>query len=167
MKKLICVLFCLVLTVSFTGCKEKKSLAKTGVDIAYYAELGLFPESKIKLGDNVPENSEDSNYYFSEDESHTFFSDGSFNYYYASAAVVSIASFSNMYGFEAGDISIELTDTLDSQGLKYTERAPEDGELYFLPNGNFTVIACGGLKNNLIFVLEDNSLCAALLSQKN
>ena len=81
--------------------------------------------------------------------------------------LTAIAAFSKMYGFEAGDVSIELTDTLDSQGLEYTEREPKDGELYFLPNGNFTVIECGGLKNNLIFVLEDNSLCAALLSQKN
>ncbi|MBR6903177.1 MAG: hypothetical protein IKN39_04735 [Clostridia bacterium] len=166
MKKILCALLCIILLFVLAGCKEKKTLAKTGVDIAYYAELGFVPESEIKLSDNVPENSEDSDYYFSSDNSLSFFSNGSFNYYYDSAAVTAIAAFSNMYGFEAGDVSIELTDTLDSQGLKYTEREPKDGELYFLPNGNFTVIECNGLKNNLIFVLEDNSLCAALLSQK-
>lgn len=167
MKKIICAFLCLTLLFPLAGCKERKTLAKTGVDIAYYAELGLFPESEIKLGDTVPENSEDGDYFFSVDESPAFFSNGSFNYYYDSAAVTSIAAFSKMFGFEAGDVSIELTDTLDSQGLEYTEHEPKDGELYFLPNGNFTVIECGGLKNNLIFVLEDNSLCAALLSQKN
>ena len=171
MKKIISAILVLLLLFSFAGCKkENKSTAKTGVDIAYYANLGSMPESNLKLGDNVPEDKEDETYFFSEDGTLDYFSNCNFSYYYSPKdepqKITAIAAFSEAFGFGNGDVSIEITDTLDLLGIKYTEREPQENELFFLPAGDFTVIECKDLKNNLIFVFTDNSFCAALLSEK-
>ena len=166
MKKITALLICFVLIFSFAGCKSDKNTAG-GVDIEYYVNLGGMPESEIKLGDSVPE--PDDNIYSVEAGARSFMSTGAFNYYYDLSAldknIYAIACFSDCLGFTTGDISIEITNVLESRGINYTEREPKKDELFFLPGGeNRFVIECKDLKHNLIFVFEDNALCAAYLS---
>ena len=166
MRKITALLVCFVLVFSFTGCKSEKNTAG-GVDIEYYVNLGGMPESDIKLGDAMPE--EDDSIFSVEAGARSFMSTGEFNYYYDLSAldkkINAIACFSDCFGFTTGDISIEITNALQSRGIEYTEREPKKDELFFLPGGeNRSVIECKNLKHNLIFVFEDNALCATYLS---
>lgn len=169
MRKLVCTLLCLLLLFPFAGCKKDTESLKSGVDIEYYVNLGAIPESDIKIGDGVPENSEENDdYFFSESGSDSYFSNGDFIYYYDSskknAKVKAISAFSKFYGFEIGAVTIEISDMLDSRELKYTEREPKEDELFFLPSsGNFSVIEYKAQKHTLLFVFQDNSLCAAYI----
>lgn len=169
MKKTVALILCLVLFVFAAACKEEKKETTHGVDIAYFADMGSFPDSDLKLGDAVPEKKEeDETYFFTENGAESFVSNGDFCYYYngkdSSPKIYGIAAFSNCLGFEVGAVSIEITDVLDEQKIKYTSREPGEGEIFFLPAGeNREIIVCEGLKNNLCFVFEDNALCAAYL----
>lgn len=170
MKRLLCALILIALLFAFAGCNEKPTTANGGLDIAYYADLGSVPESDVKLGDDVPkETEEDDTYFFIEDGKNSYFSSGDFMYFYDPDAketkVYAIAALSKFFGFEIGAVSIEVTDTLTAAGIEYTERAASEKDVFFLPSGDFTVVECKNLKNSLVFVFEENSLCAALLSQ--
>ena len=154
---------------SFAGCKNEEPKNKTSVDISYYAKLGLFPESEIKIGDSVPKEGGDDTFYFVKAGARSFFSNGNFNYYYNPSSleqkVFAVAAFSNFYGFEPGAVSIEVSDALTGSDIKYTERAATEDELFFLPAGeNRSVIECNFEDRKLLFVFENNSLCAAYLS---
>ena len=169
MRKLICALICLFVLFSFAGCKDTNKAKGDGVDIEYYVNLGAIPESDIKIGDKEPESTnENEDYFFSENGNESYFSNGDFVYYYDSskkdATVKAISAFSKFYGFEIGAVTIEISDLLEAQELEYTERAPKTDELFFLPStGNFSVIEYKAQKHTLLFVFQDNSLCAAYL----
>lgn len=168
MKRAICLSLCFVLLLFAAACKQEKK-SEHGVDVAYFADMGAMYESEYKIGDEVPLDKDGGEeYFFTKAGTGSYFSDGSFSFYYnendKQPAVYAIAAFSNCMGFEAGDISIEVTDALDSQEIEYVVRQPNDGETFFLPAGqNREVLECKVLKNKLIFVFEDNALCAAFL----
>lgn len=171
MKKAICISLCFVFLLLAAACKEKKKKDEHGVDIAYFVDMGAMYESEFKIYDKVPLDKEGGEeYFFTKAGRESNFSDGSFCYYYdereKEPEIEAIAALSNCMGFEAGDISIEVTDALDSQGIEYVMRQPRDGEIFFLPAAeNREVLECRGLKYNLIFVFENNALCAALLEE--
>ena len=166
MKKVICVALCFVVLGLFAGCKEEKKETTHDVDIAYFANMGAMPESDLKLGDSIPEITEEMTEWFSStDGKNTFVTNGEFYYYYDEGEkdpkIKSMAAFSKGMGFEIGAISIEVTKALDSQDVKYKTRDIKANEIDFLPaaEGRETV-ECEGLKHNLIFVFEENALCA-------
>lgn len=170
MKKAVCLCLSLILVLCFSGCKSNKNKSEHSVDIGYFADMGAQYESDLKIGDSVPEKKEgDETFFFTESGKESFVSNGDFCYYYDAnqkePKIYGIAAFSNCMGFETGAVSIEVTDALESQGIEYRQRAPKDGEIFFLPAAeNREVIECQGLKHNLIFVLEDNALCASFIS---
>lgn len=165
MKKITAAL-CAILLLFAAGCGEKDN-GGYSVDIAYFADAGSMPDAAYKVGDAVPAEKEgDENKFFVEDGETSFVSTGDFGYYYniadESPAFYAVVGFSTCYGFEVGAISIEVTKALDSLGIKYEERAPQNGEIFFLPaSENRSVIECKSLKHKLIFVFESNALCAA------
>ena len=174
-KKIICTILVLSLLTFAAACKEDKSeTVNHDVDIAYFADMGAFPESEIKIGDAAPEeNPDDGTFFFTEYDNRNYFSNGDFCYYYAFAdeskketRVYGISAFSKCMGFEIGAISVEVTDVLDAQNIEYYSGAPREDEVFFLPKGeNREVITCKKLKNNLVFVFEDNALCAVYLGE--
>ena len=168
MRKICALLLCFSILLFATGCGGENAKPAHDVDIAYFADMGTFPESELKLGDSVPEETEnDETYYFYDNADKSYFSTGEFNYYYDASQkepkISAIVGFNTCYGFENGSVSIEITAALDSQGIKYKERIPAENELFFLPAAERSVIECESLKHNLIFVLEDNALCATLI----
>lgn len=171
MKRIICLCLCLTLFVFAAACKEKEPQVKHDIDISYFAELGSLPESEIKIGDAVPEeNAQEGEFFFTKDGARSYFSNGDFCYYYNAdekePKVYGIAAFSSALGFEVGAISIEITDVLDAQEVKYVAGTPASGELFFLPQGeNREVISVKETKHTLTFVFEDNALCAVYLGE--
>ncbi len=170
MKKTVLVFLCVLFAFSFCACKSNNNKSAHSVDIAYFIDMGKVPETNYKIGDGLPstETIENNSMIIFENESPAFFTDGAFNYYYSSEkkVITEIIGFDKCLGFETGTISIEVTDALDEQNIKYTEREPSDGELFFLPGANNrSVIECKELKYSLIFVFEDNALCATILGE--
>ena len=170
MKKLTALFVCFCVFMFAAGCGDENAKTSHGVDIAYFADIGAMPESELKLGDTAPEQKEDNeSYFFYSEGDKGCASTGEFNYYYDTSEkepkISAIAGFNTCYGFENGSISIEITKALDSQGIDYKERAAGVDELFFLPAGEGrSVIECKSLKHNLIFVFEDNALCAVLIN---
>lgn len=168
MRKTVLILLCALTVLSFAGCKDTGKTSHS-VDIEYFANMGAVPESELKIGDSVPEIEEyDDNYFVSSDGDDSFFSNGEFNFFYDTSEkepkINKIACFSKSFGFEIGDISIEIINALEDAGIKYTERAEKDGELSFLPKSdNRSVVECRSLKHKLVFVFEDNALCATVI----
>lgn len=169
MKRIIAFSLCLFICLSLAACNSGDEKQTHGVDIAYFAEMGTFPECDYRIKDSIPDvNAEDSPFMAVTDKQPPYVTDGSYSFYYDASAknqqITKIASFGACLGFETGSIIIEITDALDEQGIKYTEREPKKNELFFLPSGGErTVIECKDLKNPLIFVFEDNALCAVLI----
>lgn len=170
MKKLTAIVLCLCVLIFAAGCGDENAKTSHGVDIAYFADMGAMPESELKLGDGMPEQKEDSeDYFFYDDGDKSYASTGEFNYYYdiseKEPKIAAIAGFNTCFGFENGSISIEITEALDSQGIEYKERVAGENEVFFLPpvEGR-SVIECKSLKHNLIFVFEDNALCATFIN---
>ncbi|MBO4432370.1 MAG: hypothetical protein J5852_02435 [Clostridia bacterium] len=169
MKKVICIVLALSLFMFAAACKEKKEEVKHDVDVSYFADMGTMKGSDLKIGDSVPEEKDDDDtYFFTKAGAKSYFSNGDFCYYYdedkKDPKIYAIAAFSDCMGFETGAISIEVTDVLDSQNVEYTSRTPKKDEVFFLPAAdNREIIECKGFKHNLIFVFENNALCAAYL----
>ena len=165
----LCVVICLAIAVFAAGCKSEKA-GGHDVDIAYFTEIGTMPESEFKIGDGVPEIAEDSEEYFvGEADGRGYFSNGEFFYYYDKSeeqpVITAIAAFGTAFGFETGAVSIEVTKALDSQEVEYTLRAPEKGEVFFLPaSDNREVAVCDTPEHKITFVFEDNALCAVYMA---
>ena len=168
MKKAVIVFLCVLFVFSFCACKGENQKWSHSVDVAYFAEMGKIPEIELKIGDAVPDNEalEKDGFAIFADESPAYISNGALNLYFDTEknVITKIAGFDSFLGFEVGAISIEVTSALDEQNIKYTEREAKDGELFFLPSApNRSIVECKGLKHSLIFVFENNALCAALL----
>ena len=171
MKKLICLMLCLLIPVSLSGCKKSDSNeVKHDTNIKKYVNKGSVPEAAFSLGDTAPEEDKDSEeYYFLSDGKQKYISssDGGFYYFYSSddtREITAIAALADCYGFDHDTVSIEITKVLDAQGIKYEKRAQRSGELSFLPNApDRDIVECTGLDHTLVFVFDNNSLCAAYL----
>ena len=170
MKKTVSIILCLVIFTFAAACKDNKKKDEHGVDIAYFANMGAMYESELKIHDTVPAEEEGGDWEFFKNGYQSYLSNGNFCYYYDNRQkepeIYAIVALANCMGFETGDISIEITDVLNAQEIEYAQREPEEDEIYFLPEGqNREIIECKGLEYVLKFVIEDNSLCAAVLEE--
>ncbi|MBR5923299.1 MAG: hypothetical protein IKZ59_05845 [Clostridia bacterium] len=172
-KAVFCTVLCLAVLFCAAGCKsgkEKKSVY--GVNFAAYADAGEIPESKLKIGDSIPsfDSEETESEYFSMDsEEPPFFmaATGEFGYYYEKGddpRIKSIMGYDTCFGFDNGTVSITVKEALDSRNIKYTEREPVEGEIFYMSLSSGTsVIECKQFKYRLVFVFSDNALCATYL----
>ncbi len=186
MKKLLSVFLCLITAFTFAACggKEKnKDVAK--VDLEYYAKLGQIPECKYKLGDNADtveselsaeyekagEAGEDAVYEVTEGEKTVRIDNGDFLYYYVkdnkNAGISYIVSLDTAYGFASGTPLLEVTNSL--KGFDYTEETADENNTFFLLGSQSpTVLKYSFDKNSVLFVFDENSLCAvAVYSAEN
>lgn len=170
MKRSAAFLLCFLMIIVAVGCKEENEKSSHSIDISYFADAGTLPDCKFKIGDSLPENDqlEKDGFVIFSDSSPAYISDGVFSFFFDGSAgeekITKIAALDSCLGFELGSISIEITDALDEQKIGYTERNAAPGELFFLPAGaDRSVIECKNLKNPLLFILEENALCAVLL----
>lgn len=186
MKKLFSAFLCLIIAVSFAACGNKeKDKEDAKVDLEYYAKLGQIPECKYKLGDNVDtasselsavyektgENGEDAFFDVTEGEKTVCINSGDFLYYYEKekkdAGISYIVALDTAYGFASGTPLLEVTNSL--KGFDYTEEPADDSNTFFLLGSQSpTVLRYSFDKNQVLFVFDENSLCAvAVYSTEN
>ena len=172
-KGIICALMCLAVVLLAAGCKKNKDKGKVyEINFARFADMGTMPESEFKIGDALPEfdpQDEESKYFSMDDMDPPFIgtAEGNFSYYYEKGdnpKITAIMAYDTCFGFENDTVSIVITDALDSQNVKYTERKPAEDETLFMANEpNVSLIECKSFKHRLIFIIKDNALCATYI----
>lgn len=179
MKKLFCLIFSLIFAISLCACKDESSKKdENSVDIEYYANLGQMPECDYSLGESFSkikdelfkqyESSDIEEMVFSEIENENYMGidNGRFKYYSSmqtGANVVSyIVNFDKAFGFEVGTLSVEVEEALS--GFEYkTEAISKDNVFFLLGSPQGSVIKCEFEENTVMFVFENNALCATAL----
>ena len=182
MKKILCVLLSLVFVLSFTACKKESKTNESTVDLEYYANLGKIPESKYSLGADVDtltnelsefaesEEGAESLYDVSEGEETVCITNGIYNFYYdkdkKQDGINYIVSFETAYGFETGEVILTVKEAIGD--IKYTEEEVNEDNAFFLPFiSEGSVLKCEFQKNTIMFVFENNALCATAIYQNN
>lgn len=187
MKKVLSVIICLVLTLSFTACKEKGSNGSDhSIDVEYYANLGQINDVEYILGGDVDKaqqslsadesDSEDIHghkkfYYDYESGDYTVLTDGIVCCCYKTddktEGITHLVKYGDAYGFIQGEISTQVSEKMESMGFSATEREARDGELFFLPStGELTVLQYDFEKNTVLFVFEEHALCTTVIYKK-
>ncbi len=183
MKRIFCVLLSLSLILGFSACGKAEIPSDSGIDIEYYANLGKIPECEYNLGTDAAslrealtayaESEEGQDGYFDiteSDDGTVCMQTGSYKYYYNSEneadGITAIASFDTAYGFETGEVIVTVKEALS--GVNYTEEEVNDDNAFFLfvPIEG-TVIRCEYEKNTVLFVFEDNALCAVAVCRND
>lgn len=177
MKRAFCLLFAVILIFGLVSCKkEKDSTNVDRVDIEYYANLGEIPECEFALGDSVEdiektlsERAEESHEVFYnqvEGKNNVLIEDGTHAYYYVKSnkenGVSYIVSYETAYGFEIGDVSIQIKEAISD--IEYTEEELNENNSFFLyGEGEGNVLKCKFEKNTVMFVFRENALCATVI----
>lgn len=180
MKKLLAICLCFVLTFVFAACGDRDKYEEV-VDVEYYANIGQMPETDYAIGAKIAtvkseleaaaEQSEDVGYYCNEGFEYTIIGDGNFSYCYENEkeneGITTIVSFGETYGFAHGESLTRVKEVMEALEITAEEREPESGELFFLPvSSNPSVLQCDFEKYTILFVFEENSLCAGAISAK-
>lgn len=181
MKKILCLILCMVFVFSFVACGKKdekntqSTIKKHNVDVAAYVKKGEIDTIEYKLGDSVEETDEalkkikneegESNYYqqFSQDKKYIIASAGAIVCRYdvqnEDDGVTYIALSDKAYGFDIGTSIKSVKDAMKTLGYNATERQAKDGELFFLPKGiEAEILEYKFGKNTVIFIFVDSAL---------
>ena len=184
MKRVLPIILSLVLMFTFVSCKTDKNTADLqGVDVEYYANLGKIPECEYTLGSsaedlienlkqkqNNAENSEnpdeEGDGYYQEMKSgdYNMIMTASFSYFYKKDGITHIVSYDKSYGYDIGTISIEIKKEMSARGFETAERDLTDDEKPFiLGSSDCSCLEYRFKDNTVLFVFQDNSLCATVL----
>ncbi len=180
MKKLIILILSLCLVLTFTGCKDKgeeqkgeDAPVKDKYSLEQYIKNGTIPEAEFALGTNIDviidarsddESGEDAGHTHTEFyhiQSERLIQDSEIMYYYNNNGKVdAIASTSEAFGFEVGDLTGKYDIIKAFPSYKYVERAVEDNELDFIYGelDNVIAITYTAGNNQLDFYFENDSL---------
>lgn len=181
MKKILALVLCVVFVFSFAACKEKSNdeNALYSVDIERYVNSGRIDTLEYKLGSDVDEVKDklsesvgeegESNFFEIETNKYTVMSAGEIYCCYitdeSDKGLTHIATCEGAYGFKKGDLTIQVSQAMESLGYKATERNAVQGELFFLPGvgTNATVLEYNFEENTLLFVFQESALSFILL----
>ncbi len=183
MKKLALV-FVLIFALSLCGCGEKKEKSQLKVDIEYYAKLGQMTDCEFTLGSDLDkldklvkegleaEHTHDEDaviYEQTEHDGYTEISAGDLKYFYVtdkkSDGIGLIVSLDGAYGFEQGAVAVDIKEKLASAGFEAEEKTADKEQVFFLPSfAQFTTLSYDFGKNTVVFIFENNALCACTLS---
>lgn len=191
MKRVLPIILSVVLMFTFVACKSDKNTADLqGEDVEYYANLGKIPECEYTLGgsaedlienlkqkQNNAENSENSDEegdgYYQEMESgdYNMIMTASFSYFYKkdskNKGITHIVSYGKSYGYDIGTISIEIKKEMSSRGFETAERdLTDDEKAFILGSSDCSCLEYGFKGNTVLFVFQDNSLCATVLQKQ-
>lgn len=186
MKKLTALVLSLFILFSFAACdknEKPKDKAAHTVDVEYYAKIGQIPEHKYHIGSSAEDMKDDFKkiseeqteetddghmhevYSLIEEDDYSILVYESANYYYKDDEKISaIVSLDSSYDFKIGYLPKQITDALGECELE-----DGDGEtIFFLPmpdNCKYLEYTFG--ENKLLFVFEQNALCATALVSKD
>lgn len=178
MKKFLCILLSLLLLFSFTSCGDKEKQSGSEIDLEYYVKLGQIPESEYQIGSDpevikeklkeYAENPEHDHavYDVIEGENNVLIDGGLYNYYYKKAnksnGISYLISYDTAFGFEIGDVIIEVKDAFD--GIEFKEEPLTEENSFFLPASSEGLVLTTEISNHTVsFVFVDNALCATAL----
>ncbi len=179
MKRLLSFALAALMIFSLSACGEKDNKKDSNsVDIEYYANLGQMPECDYSLGESVSKindelskqfessDIEEMVYSVSEKGNRVLIDNGQFKYYYLKEkeadGVSYIVSFDNAFGFEVGTLTVEVENALADFDYK-TEDISKDNVFFLLGSPEGSVISCEFEENTVMFVFENNALCATAL----
>ena len=185
MKRIIALTLTFIMLFTLSACgKDKEKPDTYSVDVNYYANLGAIPEVEYKLGANIDDmltaleaeetaNAEGDDHQhatytvYEEAERSMILTSGT-NYYYDTkdkdGGVSYIVNFDASYGFALGTYSIEVKDALSTLKLEAQKREPSSDEVFFIPgSANLTVLEYNFKKCNLMFIFQEDMLCATAL----
>ena len=187
MKKLAALILSLLMLFSFAACKKEEEKQKEkpahSIDVEYYAKIGQIPEHKYhigssaedmkeafkKEGEELAESSEDEHihdvYSFIEEDDYCILVYESANYYYKDDGKISaVISLDSSYDFKIGYLPKQITDVLGESELKKGDKET----IFFLPMpDNYKYLEYTFGENTLLFVFEQNALCATALIGPN
>ena len=178
MKRAFCIIISLLMLMAFPACNEEDTTSESSVDLEYYANLGQIPECKYLLGTDVEtltqelseyaesEEGSESLYDVTEGEETVCITNGIYNFYYdkdsKEEGINYIVSFEKAYGFNIGEIIVSVKDAIGS--TKYTEEEINDENAFFLfAPVEGSVLKCEFENNTIMFVFENNALCATAI----
>lgn len=181
MKKILCLVLCMLLVFSFAACGKKSTNSnRHDVDVEYFAKQGKISDLDYRLGDDVdktkevlsktPDDHGASNYFDYTSGDYTIMTDGMVSCCYKTdekdAGITHIVKHDAAYGFEVGAMSTQVRDAMSSMGFDAVEREAKNGELFFLPMGANTTVLEYTIKDcNVIFVFAEHSLSAVVISK--
>ncbi len=179
MKKIISLILVFVFVFAFSSCgKDKKEENNGTVDIEYYAKLGQMPESNYYLGTDPEkiktelsalsesEDAGDMVYNVTEGENNVLIDNGVLCYYYKKATpekgIGCIVNYGKAYGFELGTVIVEIKEAI--AGCDYVEEPMNESNSFFMFGvESGTVLRCNIEENTVVFVFQDNALCATAI----
>lgn len=179
MKKFLSLILCIGFIFCFTACgKDGNKFEKDGVDVEYYVKLGQISGVDYKLGDDVEKTKSalkelvdehgESLLYEMEVGDYTVMNVGEFACCYktddVSLGITHVIKYGEAYGYDIGTISTQVRDGMSKAGFDTTERDAQKGEVFFLPSSStFTVLEYTVKENTVLFVFEENALCATVI----
>lgn len=180
MKKILCFILSISMILTFTACKDKKEVNDNSVDLEYYAKSGSIPECKYTLGSDVKTLKDELSTVLDEehdDESEAVYDEiegektvcvtnGVYNFYYEKEnedkGIAYIASFDTAFGFEIGEVIVSVKEAIGD--IEYTEEEVNEENAFFMfAQVEGSVIKCEFEKNTIMFVFENNALCATAI----
>lgn len=181
MKKIVVFFLALSFIFCITGCSDKdKDSNKVKVDIEYYANLGQIPECEYPLGTSVDTFKEETTtesvganhthegifYNVTEYDDYVFIESNAYSYFYLkdkkAEGVSYIVSYDTAFGFEIGTVSIEIKEAIGDTNHT-TEQLTKENAFFMRGMVNGELIKCKYDKNTVIFVIQDNVLCATAI----
>lgn len=180
MKRILSLALVLIFALSLCSCKEEKKKNSSTVDIEYHANLGQIPENDLSLGmtpDEVKEALEKKQkeelekgeeYGFNEQEGNTnvLITDGTYDYYCKKAesekGINYIVSYTDAFGFKIGDVILEVKEALADYDVK-EEAVTEENAFFYFGSEGATLLKIEFPKNTVMFIFEDNALCATAI----
>ena len=181
MKRILSLLLCLTLVLSFAACGKDKSekQEKIGIDVQYYAKLGKIPEFKYALGDNGEsavkafekelENSTDHhdgycNVYEGDTKTTVDVSGATFIYDNKTKKIEKIICFNKSYEFALDTVTIEIKKAMASYGFEAETRSLTDQELsLFFATSDSTALEYEFDNNTVVFAFSENMLFATMI----
>ncbi len=185
MKRILAVLISLSLIFCLVGCKgTDKKKTEHSIDVEYYAKLGQIPEYEYKLGSDAEamrtafdaedqknaEGDDDGHlhsvYSLMEMDDYSFLSYKNANYYYKNDndSVFAVVGLDTAYGFSVGTVILEVKEALSKFKPKETDGKYD--KIFFMPiSDTYTSLEYEFGKNTVIFVFEENLLCATMICE--
>lgn len=177
MKRVLSLVLAIALVFCFAGCGEKEQEKKQGtLDIEYYAKAGQMPECNYTIGSDVEtlkselsaaaQNDEEVVYSITEGENNVLVENGAFSFYYKKAeqdkGIGCIVNYGKAYGIETGTVIVEVKEAI--AGCEYSEEPLSEENAFFMFGVNDgTVIKCTADDNTVVFVFQENALCATAI----
>lgn len=179
MKRILSLVLCLCLLLTFAACGKDKKVEKIGVDVEYYANLGKIPEFEYKLGDDGEaaakavekslENSTDHhdgycNSYKGDKKTTVDVSGATFIYDNKTKKIEKIINFNTAYEFELGTVSLEIQKAMSSYGFESATRPLTSDELsLFAAADDSTALEYKFGDRYVVFAFYENALFATML----